>query len=199
VQADFSVELAAGDPTLELPWSSADPAICYRDLKRDPAQIAHVPEATANPALRECLVALNLPATPFETAKCDTWVSDQMDVEDELFGAAVKFCSYVDLVIADENAQLSFERHEQFAKSFVKLLSRAPEIPAATDLVTRRCYYHAGRKGDGEVREGFYFTLYCSGYGDDEAHARRSWAIALNLLQNALLQLGRDLVKPSSA
>jgi hypothetical protein len=191
VQADFSVELAPGDPTLEMPWISRDPAIRYYDVKRDPQIISQVPEVAANPALREFLAALNAPASPFETAKCDSWLSEQMDVEDEPFGAATKFCSYVD-VVPEEAARFSFGKIEEFARRFVKLLAQAPEIPAASDLVIRRCFYHQGGSTEGEIREGFYFTLYCCGYGDDEAHAQRSWAIALNLLQNAFLQLGRE-------
>ena len=191
VQADFSVELAPGDPTLEMPWISRDPAIRYYDLKRNPRIISQLPEVAANPALREFLAALNAPASPFETAKCDSWSSDQMDVEDEPFGAATKFCSYVD-VVPEEEARFLFVSIEDFGRRFVKLLARAPEIPAACDLVIRRCFYHLGHSPEGEISEGFYFTLYCCGYGDDEAHAQRSWAIAMNLLQNALLQLGRE-------
>jgi hypothetical protein len=191
VQADFSVELAAGDPTLELPWSSPDPAVVYFDVKHAPALLARVPEVAAEPSLREFLAALNSPASPFETAKCDSWPSDQMDVEDEPFGAVMKFCSYVD-VVPGQVARFSFDVIESFGRRFVKLLARAPEIPAVCDLVIRRCFYHEGRSPQGAIREGFYFTVYCCGYGDDEAHARRSWSIALNLLQNALLQLGRE-------
>jgi hypothetical protein len=195
VQADFSVELAAGDPTLELPWHSPDPAVRYFDLKRDPQLLASVPEAAANSALRACLAALNASASPFETAKCDAWLSTQMDVDDEPFGAAAKFCSYIDLVLVHPDSRFSFDFHEQFARQAVKLLGRAPEIPASAELVIRRGYFHEQAAPDAAVRDGFYFTLYCSGYGDDEPHARRSWAIALDLVQNALLQLGSELAR----
>ncbi len=188
MQADWSVELAPEDPTLELPWSSSDPAIRYFDLKRHPELISQVPESAAHPPLRDFLTALNAAASPFETAKCDGWPSDQMDVDDEAFGAAAKFCSYVD-VVPPEAARFSFPSLEEFARRFLKLLARAPEMPAACELVIRRCFYH--EIPDGDLREGFYFTLYCSGYGDDESQAQQSWAIALNLLQNALLQLAR--------
>lgn len=193
MQAEFSVELAAGDPTLELPWHSPDPAVRYFDLKRDPGLLASVPEAAANPALRACLAALNASSSLFETAKCDAWLSTQMDVDDEPFGAPVKFCSYIDLLLVGPDSRFSFDFHEQFAGQAVKLLGRAPEIPASADLVIRRAYFHEQAAPDAAVRDGFYFTLYCSGYGDDEAHARRSWAIALDLVQNALLQLGSEL------
>jgi hypothetical protein len=35
---------------------------------------------------------------------------------------------------------------------------------------------------------GFVVTAYVSGYDDDEEGARQRWAIALKLLQNALVQ-----------
>jgi hypothetical protein len=191
VHSDFSVELAAGDPTLELPWTSRDPNIRYLDLKHDPSLIEGIPEASDNEPLRDFLVALNSAGSAYETAKCDTWFSDQMDVEDEPFGAAAKFCCYVDMLFASHHLRFSFPKHEEFAKQIVKLLARAPEIPGSADFVIRRCHYHKGRTARGRVEEGFYFTLYCSGYGEDEAQARLSWSITLNLLQNALLQLGR--------
>jgi len=49
----------------------------------------------------------------------------------------------------------------------------------------RRCYY----AGDGDVEEGFYFTLYVSGYGNDEDGARQNWGVGLKLVGNAILQL----------
>jgi hypothetical protein len=196
MQADFYVELAEGDPTLELPWRSADPAIRYFDLKIDPAQLATLPEARANAPLREFLSAINL-RTALLTAKCDTWISDQMDAEDDVFGAPWKFCSYVDLAIAGGDERFSFRRHERFARDLLQLLAKVPEIPAAAELVIRRCYFHEQEASGRAVRPGFYFTLYCSGYGDDEAHARKSWEIVLKLLENALLQLAPELSMPS--
>jgi hypothetical protein len=66
-----------------------------------------------------------------------------------------------------------------------KLLRRVPEIPAAAELLIRRCYYHNGDQTTG----GFYFTLYLFGYGDDAAQARQRWTIALRLVANAILQI----------
>jgi hypothetical protein len=52
-------------------------------------------------------------------------------------------------------------------------------------VYVRRCYFgeqHA-------VREGFYCTLYMSGYGSDEASARQNWEVGLKLMGNAVMQL----------
>jgi len=69
----------------------------------------------------------------------------------------------------------------------VKLLQRAPDIPAAAEFVVRRCYYHL--QTGVEAREGFYLTFYLSGYGDEEQQAQQRWSIALKLVAKTLLQL----------
>ena len=120
----------------------------------------------------------------FETAKCDAWLTDELTEEEEIFGATWKFGSYVDLLFADET-RYDFPKHETFAATASKLLGRAPEISAAAEFVVRRCYFHVAE----DAREGFYFTFYLYGYGDDEDQARQRWAIALKVVQNALIQL----------
>jgi len=49
----------------------------------------------------------------------------------------------------------------------------------------RRCYFGE----EGGVREGFYCTLYVSGYGNDSASARQNWGGGLKLMENAIMQL----------
>jgi hypothetical protein len=81
--------------------------------------------------------------------------------------------------------RLSLPAHEQFARKLVELLRRTPEIPSSVEVCVRRCYF-----GDeGGVREGFYCTLYVSGYGNDEPSARQNWAVGLKLVGNATVQL----------
>jgi len=187
VEADYSVELGAEDETLEIPWAASEDRPRYYDLKRHPEQLLNVEEASREQTLGEFLVAMNSATSMLETAKCDTWLSTDMTAEDEIFGAAQKFGSYVDLVFSEESARFSFLEHEQFARKLTQLLKRAPEIPAAAELLIRRCYYHAGQ----EVRDGFYITFYLFGYGDDEHQARALWAIALKLVENAIRQISR--------
>ena len=116
------------------------------------------------PELGEFLAAINSPAGILETAKCDAWSSTEINPEEEIFGAACKFGSYVDLLFSQESLTLLFPEHEQFARRVTQLLKRVPEIPAAAELIIRRCFYHVAD----EIRDGFYITFYLFGYGDDE-------------------------------
>jgi hypothetical protein len=183
VEADYAVELGAEDETLELPWAAADGGPRYYDLKRKPELLLNLEEAGRVPELAEFLAIMNSPAGILETAKCDSWSSTDMNPEEEIFGAAHKFCSYVDVLFSQDALRYCFADHEQFAKRVTQLLQHAPEIPAAVELLIRRCFYHVA----GEIQEGFYITLYLFGYGDDEPQARQRWAIALKLAENAMV------------
>ncbi|MBZ5652749.1 MAG: hypothetical protein LAO18_19950 [Acidobacteriia bacterium] len=185
MEADFAVELGVDDETLELPWAAADGGPCYYDLKREPALLLQVEEASRVPELAEFLAVMNSPAGILETAKCDTWSSTEINPEEEIFGAAYKFGSYVDILFSEKTARFSFPEHEHFAKRITQLLKRVPEIPAAAESLVRRCFYHMAE----ETKDGFYITLYVFGYGDDEAQARQRWAIALKLAENAVRQM----------
>jgi hypothetical protein len=185
VQADFGVELGAEDDTLELPWAAGDGGPRYFDLKRQPERLFEVEEAQRVPALREFLAAINSPGSFLETAKCDTWASTEITPEEEVFGADCKFGSYIDLLFSDSDSRFAFAEHEQLAEQVTQLLKRVPEIPAAVELIIRRCFYHL----EDTVRDGFYITLYLFGYGDDDPQARQRWAIALKLVENALRQV----------
>ena len=184
MDADFAVELGAEDETLDMPWASEQNGPRYYDLKHHPEFLPNIEEARRLPEIGEFLTALNSPASLLETAKCDTWPSTEINAEEEILGATHKFCSYVDLLFADEHSRFSFSEHEQFAEKVVKLLRKVPEIPAAAEFLIRRCHYHVER----EIKNGFYITFYLFGYGDDEAQARQRWAIALNLVKNAIKQ-----------
>jgi hypothetical protein len=188
VQADFSVELGADDPTLQMPWSSSDPRVQYYDLRSHPDLLSQIMEAQENDPLAEFLAAINSPRCLVQTAKCDTWSSRQMDVEDEIFGAACKYESYIDLVPVADGPRYSFPEIEDLGRKIARLLQRAPEIPAGAQFVVRRCYY-CGESSPGPGREGFYLTFYLSGYGEEEQQAQERWSIALQLAANALLQL----------
>jgi hypothetical protein len=184
VEADFAVELGADDETLELPWAAGEDGPRYYDLKRDPELLLSVPEAQRVSALGEFLTIVNSPATILETAKCDTWWTQEMNPEEEIFGAVCKFGSYVDMLFSDER-RFNFPAHEDFARQLASLLKQVPEIPAAAEFLIRRAYYP-------QDRDGFYITFYLFGYGDDEPQARQRWAIALKLVENAIRQTSRQ-------
>jgi len=187
VQADFAVELGADDETLEMPWAAEGGGPRYYDLKRHPELLLNLEEAQRVQELGEFLAAANAAAGILETAKCDVWSSTEINAEEEIFGAAHKFGSYVDLLFSDATSRFSFLEHEQLAMRLTQLLQRAPEIPSAAEFLIRRCYY----RGEEGIRDGFYITFYLFGYGDDESQSRQRWSIALTLVENAIRQLTR--------
>lgn len=189
MQAEYDVELGREDPALELPWSSEDGAVRYHDVKGHPELVLRIVEAEAFPELGAFLRRMNAAGFPLQTAKCDVWYSQEISVEEEIFGAACKLVSYVDLVFTAEDARASFERHEDLAQRICQLLQRAPEIAATVAFVVRRCYYHGSENDPDESTSGFCLTAYVSGFADEENGARKRWAIALTLLQNALVQV----------
>jgi hypothetical protein len=185
MDADFSVELGREDPVLDFPWRDPAGRVAYVDLRRHPELMPLIAEAREFPELGEFLRALNSPLSLLQTAKCDAWATTELSAEEEVYDCPHKFACYVDVVFSDLDARLSLSDHQQLARKLVELLGRAPEIPAAAEVCVRRCYF----EWDGGVREGCYFTLYASGYGDDGASARQNWGVGLKLMANAIMQL----------
>ena len=141
MQADFAVELGPDDETLEMPWAADEGGPRYYDLKRYPQLLSEIEEARRVSELGDFLRAVNAAASMLETAKCDVWSSTEINPEEEIFEAAQKFGSYVDLLFSDASSRFSFPQHEQLVKRLTQLLQRAPEIPVAAEFLIRRCYY----------------------------------------------------------
>ena len=184
MDADFSIELGREDSVLDFPWSDPAGRFAYVDLKRRPELMTQVGEAATFPELAEFLRAMNSTRSMVETAKCDAWATTELSAEEVIYDASHKFASYVDVVFSDIDPRISLAAHERFARNLVQLLGRTPQTPSGAEVCVRRCYLW----GSG-VREGFYCTLYVSGYGDDEACARQNWRIGLKLMENAIVQL----------
>jgi hypothetical protein len=194
MHVESSVELGRDDPALEIPWASEDNASCYYDLRNDPALIDNLQEVKDCAELREFLLRVNSPTFPLQTAKSDVWITNELSPEEEVFAAQQKFASYVDLIFADHAARCSLEGHEDLIRKLSELLKRAPDIPATTEFVLRRCYYHCSAEETAEIGadySGFCITVYASGFGDSRDEAQQRWAIALKLLQHALVQTSR--------
>jgi hypothetical protein len=206
MQVDYSVELGRDDESLKVPWSAPKGTPRYYDLKRQPDLLIYVEEASRYPELSEFLSALNSSKTGFETAKCDVWSTGELSEEEKIFGSALKFGSYVDLLFTSEDKRASFQAHEEVAQSLKSLLEKVPEMSASTELIIRRAYFHrkdkmrkrAGKRErtrskpsleSAAPESGYYITLYIFGYGDEEPEARQRWAIALKLVENALRQI----------
>lgn len=185
--ADFSLELGREDHALEVPWASPDGTQRYFNLKRRPELLLDVMETADNRELAEFLVALNAPASIVETAKCDTWFSNEIYPEEEVFGAATKFGSYVDVIFSEMEQRASLAVHEALAEGVARLLQRAPDFAASADFVVRRCYSHTAADPE-QSEDGYCVTVYVNGFGDQEDDARKNWVIGLKVVQNALMQ-----------
>jgi len=190
MDADFSIELGREDPVLDFPWTDPSGQLAYFDLKRRPELIAEVEEAKKFPELAEFLKRVNSARSPLESAKCDVWQTTELSAEEEIVGASHKFACYVDLVFSHVESRRSLPMHESFARRLTELLRRAPEIAAAVEICIRRCFFAEAER----TSEGFYFTVYVNGYGDDEERARRGWTVAVELVASALLQVSATVV-----
>jgi len=185
MDADFSIELGREDPVLDFPWTDPAGKLAYVDVKRRPELMTSIEEAETFPELGEFLRVMNSARSIVETAKCDAWATTELSAEEDVYDASHKCASYVDVVFSEIDMRLSFSVHEQFARNLVELLRRAPDTPSVAEVCVRRCYFG----DDGDVREGFYCTLYVSGYGNDKANSRQNWGVALKLMGNAIVQL----------
>ena len=183
--AEWSVELGADDPQLEIPWVSEDGQLRFLDLKRQPELLLEIREACLYPELAEFLSWANSAESSLETAKCDAWSSHEIDAEEEIFGERCKFGSYVDLLFTLIDRRSRFAENEQFVQGIAKLLRNAPEMACSVEFIVRRCI---DRRGEGENLDGYYLTFHLWGYGDDEQEAHKRWAIALKMVQHAIMQ-----------
>ncbi|MEY2414015.1 MAG: hypothetical protein QOD84_2621 [Acidobacteriaceae bacterium] len=187
MDVDFVVELGEDDDTLDFPWAAAAGGPRYFDLKSHPELLSQIEEAKTLEGLRDFLRAINSRRSILETAKCDAWSTTEMNPQDEIFDFPVKFGSYVDLLFSDNELRFSFPKHEQLAQRLTQLLKHAPEMPASAEFLIRRCYYHS----ETDITEGFYFTFYLLGFGNEVAQAQKQWEVGIRLVQNAILQLSR--------
>ena len=188
MDADFTIELGCEDPVLDFPWTDPAGKAVYFDLKRRPELIVQVDEAKRFPELGEFLRSVNSARSVVESAKCDAWATTELSAEEEMFAASHKFASYVDLVFSKIDSRKSFPAHELFVKRLVALLRRAPETASSAEVCVRRCIFAEG----GATREGFYFTVYVNGYGNDRAAAQKNWAIGAKLVGSAIVQLSAE-------
>lgn len=184
MDADWSVELGADDPTLAVPWSSPDGSLRYYDLRERPDLLLYIDEAARCPELGEFLSAINSRNSRLQSAKCDAWTSTELTEAEQIYGAPLKFCSYVDLFFTAAEYRADRKFHEAFATKLTDLLHRAPQISAAAEFILRRAHFEESS----DLQEGFYFTFELAAYGDDEDDARQRWTIALRLIANAMLQ-----------
>jgi len=187
MDADWSVELGADDPALEMPWESSDGSRRYVDLLSHPEAISDIPEAVQYEPLREFLIVLNGNNSPWQTAKCDAWQDDAVGDAPGLECSQRRMCSYVDLIRRDSPQRFSFEQHEAWTREAVVRLQRLGDDSVACELVVRRCYFHIDFESANDSEPGFHVTLYVSANGNDETEAAARWRQGLSLVSSALI------------
>jgi hypothetical protein len=180
MEADWSVELAADDPMIIVPWAAAsdDPRKCkFVDLRLGAHLIDEIEEATPVPELRAALLLLNSVASPLWTVKCDTWQSDtpvdpyEMDAVPE--EATLSAGSYIDLLARDSGLMSSFDRQERWVRAVAEALRAVPAKAARVELVLRPALVN-------EVA-GYGVSWFVEGCGATAQHARQAWSGALGL------------------
>ena len=114
--SEWSAECSADDPVLVVPWSDpSDASRRFVDLRENPYDLDHLPEAERYPPLMHALRALNAARSPVFTAKSDAWPLDPDELEAlhihigvEANEAPAGFASYIDLLAATAPSSLPF-------------------------------------------------------------------------------------------
>lgn len=193
--AEWSAECSETDPVLVVPWSDPNSHAAFVDLRARPYDFDAIPEAHLYPTLMHALRALNAARSPFFTAKCDAWKMDEQELEALRFHLDVEpdeatagFASYIDFVVQEPAAFVSFPRHEALARRLVRLTESLDHPAAAMDSVLRPAFVDL----DG-AREGYAISLYIKAAGPSDAAAVKHWSAALDAVV-ALLR-GADRVR----
>ena len=180
--AEWSVECAAEDPVLVVPWKDPDGKAAFVDLRANPYDFDAIPEAEQYPPLMQALRALNATRSPVFTAKCDAWALDGEELDQLRLNLDVEpgetpagFASYIDLVARGRALFTSFPQHEQLLMRLTRLAAPLDLPTAALDCVLRPALVDL----DGP-QEGFAISLYVKAVGHDRRAAQAEWAAALD-------------------
>jgi hypothetical protein len=191
--AEWSVECAAEDPVLVIPWSEDDsetpsphsPAerspLRFIDLRENPYDLDHIPEAEQYPPLMHALRALNAARSPVFTAKCDAWPLDAEELEHLRLSLDIPpddtpdgFASYIDILLRDRSLFASFHQNEQYLHRLTRRAESLDHPYAQLDCVIRPALLDLTGP-----QEGFAITLYIKALGADTPSAMQNWAEAL--------------------
>jgi hypothetical protein len=173
------------DPVLVVPWSDPSDSTGNRrfiDLRENPYDLDHLPEAMQYPALMHALRALNATRSPVFTAKCDAWPLDQEELNilranldisaDE---APAGFGSYIDILWRERSLFASFHLHEQIMH---RLMRHA--VPLEYPYAMFECIIRPALVDLTGPQEGFAVSLYVKAVGHDARAAEANWASALD-------------------
>jgi hypothetical protein len=193
--AEWSVECAADDPVLVVPWKDPEGACAFVDLRANPYDFDLIPETEHCPAMMQALRALNATRSSVFTAKCDVWeivpdgLAELVDaLELEPANASAGYAGYIDLVARDRALFTSFHLQEQMLRRLTRLAEVIRRPYAAMECVLRPAFIDFGAP-----RQGYAVSLYIKAAGSDLASAIEEWSNALAAAV-ALLR-GKDLLR----
>lgn len=189
--AEWSAECGADDPVLVVPWHDPATGAAFVNLRLNPYDFDHLPEAERYPPLMQALRALNAPRSPVFTAKCDAWEAmpeelERLRLDLYLPDAAVGFASYIDLLWRERSIFASFHQQEQQLHRLTRLAAALDHPEAALDCVLRPAFVDLNGP-----QEGFAVSLYLRGLGGDRDAAMHAWSAALEAVVSLLRS--RDL------
>jgi hypothetical protein len=183
--AEWSAECTPDDPVLVVPWSDPDSTAHFVDLRENPYDLDHLPEAEQHPPLMQALRALNAGRSPVFTAKCDAWPLSPEEVEHLALTLYLEapdppslhtsgFASYIDLIPRDRALFLSFHQQEQLLSRLSRRAAPLEHPDVLLDCVLRPALVDLTGP-----QEGFAISLYLKALGPDHETAWNRWAAAL--------------------
>jgi hypothetical protein len=185
MHSEWSVECSADDPVLVVPWSDPSDSTGNRrfiDLRENPYDLDHLPEAERFPPLMHALRALNVARSPVFTAKCDAWLLDAEELDalranlditaDE---APAGFGSYIDILWRERSLFTSFHLQEQMLHRLTRHATPLEHPYAMLDCILRPAMVDLAGP-----QEGFAISLYIKALGHDAQTASENWASALD-------------------
>lgn len=180
MEADWEVELGAGAPVIDPHWPG------FVDLRVQPEQAYALPEVDDLPALGEALIALNSPASPVWTAKCDVWPADAFD-PDELDGPSMTGLQamgcYIDLLPKSNQHWQSASEVTHWCRGMCERMRTIALSSCRVDLVVR----HANLR---EERLDYGVTAYLTAAGVDHAAIVQVMSSALAALADSVCKGG---------
>jgi hypothetical protein len=195
--SEWSVECSADDPVLVVPWSDPSDSTGDRrfiDLRENPYDLDHLPEAERYPPLMHALRALNAARSPVFTAKCDAWPLDaeeldalRLNLDISADEAPAGFGSYIDILWRERSLFASFHLQEQMLHRLTRHAAPVEHSFAMLDCILRPAMVDLTGP-----QEGFAMSLYVKAVGHNEQAAEENWASALDAVV-ALLR-SKDLV-----
>jgi hypothetical protein len=183
--SEWSAESSADDPVLVVPWADPSDSTGNRrfiDLRENPYDLDHLPEAELYPPLMHALRALNATRSPVFTAKCDAWLLDadelealRMNLDIGADEAPTGFGSYIDLLWRERSLFASFHLQEQMLHRLTRHAATLEHPYAMLDCIIRPAMVDLTGP-----QEGFAVSLYVKALGHDARSAEENWAAALD-------------------